>query len=119
MINQIKVNQTVILTYDSNDLIFNDLKIDLFRNVVTKNENDIYLTKSEFQIIKLLSLYPGQVFSKSTLYELIWNEKTESCLHVVENMISRIRKKIEDDPANPKYILTVRGFGYKFKEKED
>ncbi|MDU4735682.1 MAG: response regulator transcription factor [Thomasclavelia ramosa] len=117
MIKQLKVNQTVKLTYDSNELEFNNLKIDLVQNIVTKNGMDIYLTKSEFQVIKLLSSHPGQVFSKEQLFEIIWNEKSESCLYAVENMISRIRKKIEDDPSRPQYILTVYGYGYKFTKK--
>lgn len=100
-------------------MIFGHLSIDLVQNKVIKNGKDIYLTKYEFQVIKLLCLHPGQIFSKELLYELIWNEKSNSCLHAVENMISRIRKKIEDNPSNPKYILTVYGYGYKFINKED
>ena len=119
LIKQLKVDQTVKLTYDSNELELNNLKIDLVQNIVTKNGMDIYLTKSEFQVIKLLSSHPGQVFSKEQLFEIIWNEKSEGCLYAVENMISRIRKKIEDDPSRPQYILTVYGYGYKFTKKED
>lgn len=119
MIKQLKIDKSVKITYDSNELEFNNLKIDLVQNIVIKNGIDIYLTKSEFQVIKLLSSHPGQVFSKEQLFEIIWNEKSESCLHAVENMISRIRKKIEDDPSRPQYILTVYGYGYKFTKKED
>lgn len=107
------------MIYDSNELKCNNLKIDFIQNKVIKNGVEIYLTKLEFDIFKLLFSHSGQVFSKERLYELIWNEKSNSCFHAIENIISRLRKKIEDDPSNPKYILTVHGFGYKFKEKEN
>lgn len=93
--------------------------IDFIKNKVTKNGIEIDLTKSEFEIFKLLFSHPEQVFSKSMLYELIWNEKSNSCFHAIENTISRLRKKIEDDPSNPKCIVTVHGFGYKFIKKEN
>ncbi|MBT9813853.1 winged helix family transcriptional regulator [Catenibacterium mitsuokai] len=119
LIKQLKEDKSVDLLYDSDEENEKVFKFDLIQNKVTKNGIEIHLTKSEFEVFKLFCFHSGQVFSKERLYELIWNEKSNSCFHAIENMISRLRKKVEDDPLNPKYIVTVRGFGYKFIEKEN
>ena len=119
LIEHLRKDKSVDLLYDSDENNNKMFKIDFIQNKVIKDGEEIHLTKSEFQMIKLLCSHPGQIFSKEMLYEFIWDEKSDSCFHAIENMISRLRKKIEDDPSNPKYILTVRGFGYKFTEKEN
>ena len=72
------------------------------------------MTKNEYKLILYLASHPNRVFSKEQIYKEIWNESIDNCTHSIENMISRLRKKIEDDHKNPKYIITVYGFGYKF-----
>lgn len=80
-----------------------------------KSENKIIgLTNYEFEILYLLARHPGQVFSKGQIYNQVWKEPYCEAEDNVMNLISRIRKKIEPDPAKPIYILTVWGVGYKF-----
>lgn len=98
---------------------FGKFKIDENKKQLYYNNQIVPLTKSEFDIITLLLSNPGQIFSKDQIYEFVWKESSESCTHAVENMISRLRKKIEDNPKNPQYIITVHGFGYKFKKTEN
>ena len=103
--------------YDSSNLNFNKLTIIQNKNIVKKNGRVINLTSKEYEVVLLLAKHAGWVYSREQIYESIWQESSDSCVHAVENMISRIRKKIEDDPSHPQYIITVPGFGYKFMKK--
>ncbi len=81
---------------------------------VTVNENPIVLPAKELKLLLLLMDQPNQVFSIGRLYERIWGMDGMSDERTVMVHIHNLRKKIERDPANPVYILTIRGFGYKF-----
>lgn len=98
-------------------LKYEDFQIDLEKKTIFKNKNEIHLTKVEFKILSLFFENPERVFSKEQIYNAAWEETSESCIHAVENMISRLRKKIEDDSSKPMYIITVPGFGYKLSYK--
>ncbi|MDF2722812.1 MAG: two component transcriptional regulator, winged helix family [Paenibacillus sp.] len=74
----------------------------------------IAMPAKEFQLLLLLLNHPGQVFPMSLLYETIWGLDGTSEERTVTVHIHSLRKRIERDPANPEYIVTVRGFGYKF-----
>jgi len=78
-----------------------------------KNGNEIILSSKENAIMKLFMDNVNRIFSKDMIYELIWGETIidENAIMVY---INRLRQKIEDDPAKPKYIQTVRGLGYRF-----
>ncbi len=75
---------------------------------------DVNLSAKEFQLLKFMATYPGQVFSKSQLYDQIWGYNHYGDLNTVTVYIRKIREKIEPDPAEPIYIKTVWGVGYKF-----
>ena len=82
---------------------------------VEKNGRDLNLSRNEFELLVFLSKNPRQVFSRDQLYERIWGFDSYGDLNTVTVTINRLRQKIEDNPKNPKYILTVWGVGYKFE----
>ena len=82
---------------------------------VEKNGRDLNLSRNEFELLVFLSKNPRQVFSREQLYERIWGFDSYGDLNTVTVTINRLRQKIEDNPKNPKYILTVWGVGYKFE----
>lgn len=80
---------------------------------VLKNGDKIELTVKEFEILKLLMKNPEKVYTKEQIYSLIWNDYYCGDENAVNVHISRLRSKIEDNPRNPQYIVTVWGIGYK------
>lgn len=103
----------------ANKNIFNykSLKIDFERMSVSENDKDINLTSTEYKLLEILSKNKGKVLTKQLLLEKIWDSNNN---FVDENTLSvnirRLRKKIEGDSKNPKYITTVFGIGYVFGE---
>ncbi|MGN6711507.1 response regulator transcription factor [Anaerocolumna jejuensis] len=81
--------------------------------MVVKNETEVELTSKEFAILKLLLENPRKVFTKAQLYSMVWEDDYLGDENAVNVHISRLRNKIEDNPREPEYILTVWGIGYK------
>ena len=92
-----------------------DLCIDYSGKKVICNNEELDITKAEFDIIEVLSSYPGQVFDKELLYEKAWGYEKDGDSHLVTEMISRIRKKLKKS-TNKTYIETGWGYGYKWVE---
>lgn len=90
-----------------------ELTMNLSDYTVKKGEESIDLTAKEFEILKLLMQNPKKVYTKEQLYSLVWNDVYCGDENAVNVHISRLRNKIEEDPRNPKYVLTVWGIGYK------
>lgn len=80
---------------------------------VLKNGRQIELTAKEFEILKLLMKHPQKVYTKEQIYSLVWNDAYLGDENAVNVHISRLRNKIEDNPRNPQYVVTVWGIGYK------
>ncbi|MDE7204741.1 MAG: response regulator transcription factor [Lachnospiraceae bacterium] len=80
---------------------------------VLKNGEKIELTAKEFEILKLLMKNPKKVYTKEQMYSLVWNDAYMGDENAVNVHISRLRNKIEDNPREPKYVVTVWGIGYK------
>lgn len=99
---------------NENKFIFGNVEINFKEASVTKNGVALDLSKKEKMILFYLVQHPNQVVSTELLYEKIWGFDSISDLKTVSVHMSTLRKKIEDEPNNPKYIKTVRGFGYKF-----
>ncbi len=93
---------------------FQNIKIDVGGHSVCKNDVYINLTVKEFELLKLFANYPGQVFTKSQIFNQVWGDEYLSDDNTVMVHIRRLRKKIEDEPDNPKLIQTIWGIGYKF-----
>jgi DNA-binding response OmpR family regulator len=95
---------------------YGDLKIDVDKRKVTLNNTRIELSPKEFDLITLLASNPGKSYSRKNLLNLIWGYDFEGYEHTVNSHINRLRSKIEGDVANPKFILTTWGVGYRFNE---
>jgi len=95
------------------------LAIDVLRREIILRESKINLTAREFDLLVHFASNPGRVFSRTQLLDSIWGYAYEGQEHTVNSHINRLRAKIEDDPARPGLILTVRGVGYKFAEIEE
>lgn len=89
------------------------LEIDTAGRTVAREGIDIALTRTEFDLLAELAAHPGQVFSRSQLLDRIWGYDYLGDSRLVDVAIGRLRAKIEDDPAAPALVLTVRGAGYK------
>ena len=94
-------------------LIKGSLTLNLNDYSVSKNGDILELTGKEFEILKLFMQNPKKVYTKEQIYSLIWKDTYYGDENAVNVHISRLRSKIEDDPRNPIYILTVWGIGYK------
>ena len=112
--NMLTVWKNLNLNNNSANLRIGELEVCESKRQVKKNEEHIYLTFYEFEILFLLVKNPGRVFSKEQIYDIIWNEPYSGDYNVVMRHICNIREKIEDDPRQPLYIQTVRGVGYRF-----
>jgi DNA-binding response OmpR family regulator len=96
-------------------LQFDELIIDPARREVRLRGEEVDLTALEFELLAALASRPGLVFNRGQLLEHVWGEAYFGSDHVVDVHVANLRKKIEDDPANPRYIKTVRGVGYRFR----
>ena len=74
------------------------------------------LTTAQFDILLLLASHPGRVYGRGQIMEAVWGSEFSGDSRAADMQISNIREKIEPDPKNPRYVLTVRGVGYKFAE---
>lgn len=90
-----------------------ELVMNLSDYTLKKGEKTIELTAKEFEILKLFLQNPKKVYTKEQLYSLVWNDAYCGDENAVNVHISRLRSKIEEDPRNPRYVLTVWGIGYK------
>lgn len=95
-------------------LIHSGLTIDLESRSVKRGEDPIALTALEFDLLYALARSPGRVLRRSQLIQEVWDFNHGGDERVVDVHIGQIRKKLEKDPSQPQYILTVRGVGYKF-----
>jgi DNA-binding response OmpR family regulator len=93
-----------------------DLVVDKRRHEVSRAGARIDLTPLEFQILELLASEPGRAWSRNDLLDRVWSTEYEGYQRNIDPHINRLRKKLEADPKNPHYVLTVRGVGYKLNE---
>lgn len=92
------------------------LVIDKRRHEVTLDGALVELTPLEFQILERLASEPGRAWSRNDLLDEVWSTEYEGYQRNVDPHINRLRQKIELDPKNPRYVLTVRGVGYKLND---
>ncbi|MBA9027142.1 MULTISPECIES: response regulator transcription factor [Bacillaceae] len=108
--NSINHNQSTL----KKQITFDDIVIDLTAREVKRNGQVIELTAKEFELLTFFAKHPNQVFSAEQLLNQIWGYDSFSEKSTIIVHISNLRKKIEDYPVNPSYIITMRGVGYKF-----
>lgn len=100
-------------------LKFGTLEIDLAKRKVTIDSKIIELTAKEFDLLTLFARNPGRTYDRQDLLDLVWGYQYSGYDHTVNSHINRLRNKIEQDPANPRYIKTLWGIGYRFSEPEE
>jgi DNA-binding response OmpR family regulator len=88
--------------------------VDFERDAFQKAGQSVALTPNEIKILAALIKYPGKVFTRAELIELALGSEFDGYDRAVDSHIKNLRQKIEDDPKNPVYVLTVHGHGYKF-----
>jgi two-component system alkaline phosphatase synthesis response regulator PhoP len=101
---------------DDERITVGELVIDKRRHEVSLGGSRVELTPLEFQILELLASEPGRAWSRNALLDQVWSTEYEGYQRNIDPHINRLRKKLEADPKNPHYVLTVRGVGYKLNE---
>jgi len=91
------------------------LSMDLSRRIVTFEEQEISLTPTEYDLLRILLQNAGKVITHQHLLRQVWGTAYDSEMHLLRVNISNLRRKIEPDPARPKYIITEPGVGYRLK----
>ena len=94
---------------------FGDVNVDFKKYEAEKSGQPIYLTTLEFAMLHFLIKHKDQVVSRDSILDKVWGDDVFVYPRTVDTHIAHLRKKIEDDPENPRYIIGVRGIGYKFK----
>lgn len=102
---------------DDHKLYDGPFVIDTYSQKVYKNDIEIGLTPKEYQLIGLFIKNPGRLFSRNELIDTVWGKDYISDLKIVDVNIRRLRKRIEDNPSHPRYIETVWGMGYRWRER--
>lgn len=92
-----------------------DLKMDVSRRLVSVGEEQISLTPTEYEILRLLLQNAGKVLTHRQLLKQVWGTAYESEMHILRVNISNLRRKIEPDPSRPHYLLTEPGVGYRIR----
>jgi two-component system alkaline phosphatase synthesis response regulator PhoP len=94
------------------------LEIDLHGHRVTREGDPIQLTRTEFNLLATLAQHPGQTFTRAQLLDRLHGVAYDGFDRSVDAHIKNLRRKLEEDPADPRYVLTVYGVGYRFTDEE-
>ncbi len=97
----------------------NGLVVEVGRRRVRIDGREVELTAREFDLLLFFLRHPGRVFSRMHLLDQVWGYNHDGYEHTVNSHINRLRSKIEADPSDPRYVLTVWGVGYKFADRND
>ena len=100
-------------------ILIGDLEIDTEGCRVYKNGKELELTAREFGLLCYLAENPNRIISKERLYEQVWGEDSIGCDNAVMVHIRHIREKVENDPASPKLLQTVKGLGYRLVKRDE
>jgi DNA-binding response OmpR family regulator len=94
-----------------------DLVIDPESHQVFMRGEPVHLTTSEYGFLQLLARHPGKAFSRAEIVRALWDEAPSGNERAIDVHAHNMREKLERDPKNPEYLLTVRGFGYRLREE--
>jgi DNA-binding response OmpR family regulator len=93
------------------------LTIDLARRLIEVGGRRVQLTYVEFELLRILASHPGRVYSRRMLLEALWGGADYREPRTIDVHVRHLREKLEHDPGLPEYILTVRGVGYRFRDR--
>ncbi len=108
-------SQQSLAAPDVQPLNFGELMINPATHEAFLNGKNLGLTAKEFELLMYFARNPGRAYTRLQLLDAVWGTTFEGYEHNVNTHINRLRNKIEKDPANPKFVLTVRGVGYRFQ----
>ncbi len=100
------------------ELHFGDVQVDFRSYEASKDGRPLELTRKEFGVLRYLASRPGEVVSRDELLNAVWGYESYPTTRTVDNHVASLRAKIERDPAEPEYLRTVHGVGYKFMTKK-
>ncbi len=106
--------QGVLVDRGAPPLDFGSLVVDIGEGLVSLEGEEVMLTRTEFLLLRELIENPRRILSRDSLLSRVWGYDYYGDMRIVDAHIRRLRKKVEIDPANPEYVVTVRGLGYKF-----
>lgn len=95
-------------------LMFGDVQVDFTSMEASRNGVPVQMTAQEFKVLRYLSRFPEHVISRDDLLNEVWGYQNYPSTRTVDNHILRLRQKLEPDPGNPRFFVTVHGAGYKF-----
>jgi DNA-binding response OmpR family regulator len=104
-------------TEEAKNVRFGDVEVDFVKFEALKGGKRLDLTAREYKILKYFAENRGRVVTRNELLDKVWGYKMFPTTRTVDNHMMRLRKQIEDDPGVPKFLLSVRGVGYKFAEE--
>ena len=93
------------------------MRIEFAKRSVELRGEPVQLTYVEFEILAVLAGHPGRVYTRDMLLDRIWGDSAFRDQRTIDVHIRHLREKLESDPKNPGYLLTVRGVGYRFKDE--
>ncbi len=96
-----------------NELILGSIVVDFTNRTLRRGEQTMDLSEKELGMLRLLAAHRGETVSRDTFLDVVWCYHSYPTARTVDNFISSLRAKIEDDPAQPQHLLTVRGVGYR------
>lgn len=96
-------------------IVFGDVEIDFTKQRCTRNGEPVPLSAKEFGVLKLLAEHAGEPVTRERFLETVWGYNAYPTTRTVDNQILSLRAKLEPDPANPRYIVTVHGVGYRLE----
>jgi two-component system, OmpR family, response regulator ResD len=96
-------------------IVTDDLEIDRDRRVVRRSGEVVALTRKEYDLLELLASHPGRTFTRAELLDAVWDFAWDGDSSTVTVHVRRLRAKIEDDPSDPRHLVTVWGVGYRFE----
>jgi DNA-binding response OmpR family regulator len=97
------------------DCVFGDVAVDFRKKTATKGGRDFHLTAREFSLLRLLASCEGHVVSRETILSKVWDYDKFPTTRTIDTFMYNLRRKIEDDPAAPRHLVTVPWLGYKFE----
>lgn len=113
LVARIKTRLRPALVGASTNLLIGDLVVDAAGHEVKRGDQQINLTPLEFDLLLALASKPQQVFTREMLLEQVWGYHYKADTRLVNVHVQRLRAKVEDDPDNPRIVMTVRGVGYR------
>jgi two-component system, OmpR family, KDP operon response regulator KdpE len=108
---------TAELRYTGTLIVIGDIELDPTRRTVRKSGSQLRLTPTEFDLLHYLMRHPGRPVAHTALLQAVWGDDYALQTEYLRTFVHQLRKKLEDDPSNPRYLLTELSFGYRFRER--